>query len=234
MAYKTNATEIVYDFICEKIQNGFWKSGEKIWTEYKLTSELDVSRVAVRQAIDKLVTTNVLRRVQGSGTYVRHNSAVFITSSPSHTFTDSDLLDICRFRVFFESGNIELFIQYATPEEFEKLHEIHDKLMSCDKNSPEFFHYDFEFHSAIAKGTKNFFTNQIFALLNMILIKNQERMHQVLGPEIALKYHPQILEYIDSKDITAASLLMRRHMEDTTSSFEKYLLENKEKRNGFL
>ncbi len=233
MSYTTNATDKVYNLICEKIGNGEWKPEEKIWTEQRFSSELGVSRVAVRQAIDKLVTTSVLRRVQGSGTYVKKNSPFFITSSPSHITTDTDLLDICRFRIFFESGNIELFIKNAQKNDIERLKEIHLQLMNCDKDSDDFFKYDFDFHKTIAYGTQNSFVKQIFRFLNSILITNQERLHQVLGPDIALKYHPLIMEYIEKKDITAASLMMRRHMDETAEAFENFLLLEKEKLNGF-
>lgn len=233
MSYKTNATELVYNFICERIRQGEWKPGEKIWTEYKLTEELGVSRVAVRQAIDKLVTTSTLKKIQGSGTYVKKNIPIFITSSLSHAITDSDLLDIARFRIFFETGNIELFIKYSSEKDLNELRKIHNKLMSCDKSSDDFYHYDFEFHQQIAYGTKNSFVIQIFTFLNSILIANQEKLHQVLGPDIALKYHPLIFEYIEKGDLAAASLMMRRHMEDTADAFEVYLLKAKESLNNF-
>lgn len=218
MSYNKNATELVYNLICRKIQNGEWKPGEKIWTEKKFMAELNVSRTAIRQAVDKLVATSVLKKIQGSGTYVQQNQPVFITSSPSHSITDSELLDICRFRIFFETGNIELFIQNADEEHMEELKTIHNQLMTCDKYSGKFYQLDFDFHQAIAYGTNNSFIIQIYSFLHSFLINNQERLHQVLGPDIALKYHPLIMEYIEKRDAPAASLMMRRHMEEVVDT----------------
>lgn len=233
MAYKSNATELVYNFICDKIQNGEWKPGEKIWTENKLSEELSVSRVAVRQAIDKLATTSVLRKVQGSGTYVQNSKPFFITSLPSHVTSDAELYDIACFRIYFESGNTELFIQNATEEDYKELHSIHEQLMTCDKNSKLFYNLDFTFHKIIAYGTKNSFIIQIFQFLFTVLQRNQARMHEILGAGIALKYHPLIMEYIDQRDPAAASLMMRKHMEETANDFQNYIISSKEKEHGF-
>lgn len=66
MAYQNNATQMVYDLICDKIKSREWMPNDKIWTEQELSQALNVSRVAVRQAVDRLVEISVLKRVQGS------------------------------------------------------------------------------------------------------------------------------------------------------------------------
>ena len=70
MAYPNNATQMVYDLICDKIKSREWMPNDKIWTEQELSQALNVSRVAVRQAVDRLFEISVLKRGQGSGTYV--------------------------------------------------------------------------------------------------------------------------------------------------------------------
>jgi len=234
MAYTTNATELVYNLICEKIQNMEWKQGNKIWTEQKFCIELGVSRVAVRSAIDKLVTTSILRKVQGSGTYVQESNPVALINVPTHQMTDQDILDIIRFRIYFEPGNVIQFLKYGSEEEMEHLEKVHHLLMDCDKSAEDFFKYDFEFHRIIAAGTKNIYIEQVYLLLTDNLVKNQERLHEILGPEIALKYHPVIMEYIKKKDSEVASLIMKRHLEETAELFEKHMLKEKEKSNGYL
>jgi len=233
MAYTTNATELVYNLICEKIQNMEWKQGDKIWTEQKFCTELGVSRVAVRRAIDKLVATSILRKIQGSGTYVQESNPVTLINVPTHNMTDNDLLDIIRFRIYFDSSNVEQFLKYSTDEEMEHLEKVHHLLMNCDRYSDDFFKYDFEFHRIIAAGTRNIYIEQVYSLLTDNLVKNQERLHEILGPEIALNYHPTIMEYLKKKDSEVASLIMKRHLEETAELFEKHIIEEKEKNNGY-
>lgn len=109
MAYQNNATQMVYDLICDKIKSREWMPNDKIWTEQELSQALNVSRVAVRQAVDRLVEISVLKRVQGSGTYVEHYDPIQLIAIPMCALSSEDLLHIIRFRSNFDSGNVLFF-----------------------------------------------------------------------------------------------------------------------------
>ena len=66
------------------------------------------------------------------------------------------------------------------------------------------------------------------------LLSNQERLHKIIGPEVALEYHPQIIKYILRKDCELASIMMRRHLEETVRQVEDYIVMKKEKANGYI
>lgn len=53
-----------------RIENGFWRPGEKLKNELELSQEAGVSRQTVRHALDILSSSGLIDRVQGSGTYV--------------------------------------------------------------------------------------------------------------------------------------------------------------------
>ncbi len=54
----------------QKIDQGLIGSGAKLPTERELTEQYGVSRITVRQALDKLSQDGYIQRRQGSGTYV--------------------------------------------------------------------------------------------------------------------------------------------------------------------
>ena len=56
--------------ILEKIQSGDLQPDDKIPSEHKLAKKFSVSRLTVQRAIRELVSEGLLRRRQGSGTYV--------------------------------------------------------------------------------------------------------------------------------------------------------------------
>lgn len=56
--------------ILNKIKDSVYSPGEQLLSEMKLAEEYEVSRPTVRQAINELVESNVLKRDRGIGTFV--------------------------------------------------------------------------------------------------------------------------------------------------------------------
>lgn len=223
MAYQINASDIVYDFICTKIRDGEWSPGCKIWTEKEISTHLGVSKIAVRSAVGMLVAAGVLRRKQGSGTFVEETAGgVVIMHNPTHVPNIQELVEIMQFRLSFEVSNVELFIKNANFDDFSALQTIHDQLIACDRDSESFYQLDFEFHKLLAEGTHNSYVSRIYELIHDTLQQNLQFLHQIIGPSSALEYHPLIMKYIQKKDTDIASLLMRRHMENAIDEILTY------------
>lgn len=60
----------IHDQIKDKIENGFWKIGDRLPSERELSLQFGVSRMTLRQAIQTLADEGILERKIGSGTYV--------------------------------------------------------------------------------------------------------------------------------------------------------------------
>ena len=60
----------LYDELLERIQNGTYKEGEMLPTEMEVMSEFGVSRMTVRQAMNKLISDEYIKRMRGKGTIV--------------------------------------------------------------------------------------------------------------------------------------------------------------------
>ncbi|HPK47600.1 MAG TPA: GntR family transcriptional regulator [Sphaerochaeta sp.] len=64
-------SELIYREVLARIKEGFWKSGEQIFSERQLANLFGVSRVTVRNAISQLVGEGILEYHKGrSGTFV--------------------------------------------------------------------------------------------------------------------------------------------------------------------
>ena len=232
MAYQRNASDIVYDFICAKIRDGEWSPGSKIWTEKEISAHLGVSKIAVRSAVGMLVAASVLRRKQGSGTFVEENAGgVVIMHNPTHVPNVQELVEILQFRLFFEVSNVELFIQNANEDDLAALQTVHDQLIACNRDSEVFYQLDFEFHKLLAEGTHNSYISSIYELIHDTLQQNLQFLHQIIGPSSALEYHPLIMKYIKKKDAEIAPLLMRRHMEHAIEEILTHANSEQESKN---
>ena len=93
-----------------------------------------------------------------------------------------------------------------------------------------FYTADYNFHDAIAKGTKKKFIFRISNSLSKILLHNQEKLNFMIGPEVGLEYHAFILKYIKERDVELATLYMQKHMEASIQALRTQIRRNREGR----
>ncbi len=191
----------------------------------ELCEELNVSRVAVRQASEQLVAIGLLKKIQGAGTFVRNmDESGYISSiMPMLLVNEKDMLSILEFRIAFESGNVKMFMKHCDQKDLEQL-EFYLEEMQKNIDDIEKFHWaDFKFHETIAKGTKNPFVAKISEIMFEVLESHQAVLYQRVGPGIGLDYHQDILKAIKKGDQELASFLMQRHVEYTVEKYTESL-----------
>ena len=60
----------LYDILLEKILASEWKANDKMPTERELSIRYNVSRVTVRDTLNRLAQAGYIYRIQGKGTFV--------------------------------------------------------------------------------------------------------------------------------------------------------------------
>lgn len=217
MIDNTTQSDKVYEYVLDKIKNNEWSKGERIYSENMLSERLEVSRIAVREALEKFAALGILEKKKGAGTYVSEIdiSSIFGKIVPLMTLQSMDLLHVLKFRLHFEQGNVIEFMKNCSEEDVEELSRIYEEMKLHSKDSEDFYTADYKFHMVIARGTGNPLVISINEILTGILVASQEIVNTKIGPEIGLKYHKAILDAIKSKDTEHAALLMKRHVEST-------------------
>ena len=213
--YNTQALDTAYDYIVKKIQSGEWKPGDKIDTEVKLCQDIGVSRNALRQAVEKLVALSVLKKIQGSGTFVEKVENMSIMSASVLSGNREQMLSILEFRKMFDSYNIELFIKRCSYSEIIALDEVYKEMIVAKDDMNRFQYLDLLFHDIIAKGTRNPMIIQISSLFMDIFRANQEQQYNNVGPESALKYHQRMLECVKDNNAELASVYAKMSIEES-------------------
>lgn len=221
MGYVNNATDAVTDTIIRKIQSGEWVPGMKIMTEEQFVNELGVSRIAVRQAIERLSAISLLHKVQGSGTYVNSFENSSLQAMAYYPATLDRFLTVLEYRKEFDSSNARLFVEHATSEELEQLRKNYVTMVNSKDKQNEFQILENDFHMMIARGTHNAIIQQISTLLDQLLKRYQMLQYENIGPENSIKWHGRILEALESKDAEMAELCVKVHIENSI----KYLTE---------
>jgi GntR family histidine utilization transcriptional repressor len=73
---KTPIYDQVKAFVRQRISQGLWKPGDPVPSESALMQQFGVSRMTVNRALRELVSEGLVRRVQGSGTFVAELSRI--------------------------------------------------------------------------------------------------------------------------------------------------------------
>lgn len=214
---KERASEIVFRTIKENIISGKWVSGTRIMSETQLASELNVSRISVREAIEKLSALNILNKKQGGGTYVNdlQPSIYFNSLIPMLTLDRDNYMEILEFRLIFEIKSIGLCVERCTEEKIMQLEECYNKMVEHEYNGRKFIEEDLKFHMLIMEGANNSILLKVSEVLGEILRYHQEKLYKELGPGGGIKEHKKIIEAIKNRDEELAMIYMRRHIERT-------------------
>lgn len=228
MAYNPHAVDTVYDYIVNKIQSGEWRAETRIMPELKLAEQLGVSRVAVRDAIQKLTGMSVLRKLQGSGTYVEKVDMGSLMNAlrPMAFISDTELLEIMEFRTYFEPGNVRQFIRNCSNEDITALERNYEDLLVHRENPVAFHQLDHDFHLMIAKGTQNSFVIRISDFYVDLIKTQQLYISTRLGPDIALEDHLLIIRFLRERDENLAALHMERHVKRALESMRTFVAKN--------
>lgn len=217
MYKKMNASSIVYKTIEEKILSQEWKPGMKIASENQLSQDIGVSRLSVREAIEKLVALSVLTKKQGDGTYVSELSPSMYLNSliPMILLEEDNLVDILEFRRIIEVDSARLCAERCDQSIIEELEKSYNDMCTYRGISHEFAYADCEFHMIVAKGTSNSLIIKVNSIMTDLWKFQQTKINKYLGPEGGLAAHKKILEAIKNKDPELAEVYMRRHLDRT-------------------
>jgi DNA-binding FadR family transcriptional regulator len=220
---KEKASDRVFKYIEERIANGIWKPGDKITPELQLVEELGVSRISVREAIQKLATLDILVKKRGGGTFVNKfgTSSYMAEILPLLILGESNYKEIMEFRSAIDVIGVKLFVKNADDETVNELENIYEKMEENKDNPKDFFEYDMMFHRVIAKGTENSIFNKITEMtLNITKYYAVEQYHELTSEQRIIE-HKLILEAIKSRDAEIASIYMDRHIKRTIRDLEK-------------
>jgi len=218
----------LYEKIVEQIKNlimeGNLKPGERLPPERDLAEKLNVSRVAVREALLTLEFMGLIEIKRGSGVFIPEKlqpELVLNSIDFALNFKENIIEDLVEVRQILETKMAGLAAKKADQED---ILEIEKKLKIFEekvKQGKEGTNESLKFHLSIARATKNVIFFRILNQLKVLLVqsgrlssKRKER------PFIALKQHYEIFEAIKRKDVKKAEEAMANHLEDIRKIFK--------------
>ncbi len=199
----------VYDYLKEQIIIGVYKPGERL-VEEKISTELNVSRSPIREAIQMLEKDGLLNvKKQGGVTVIQ----------PS--IDDYQYLYECRKEL--ESLAAFLAAQRRTALQLEQIRNAYLKMgkISTQDDLKNVYEANRCFHQSIVEASDNPFLIKMLAQLNGVnsfyrkAILETEPMHM----ETVIDDHQKIFQAIVEKDSVKAKNLFIQHIENDYKTF---------------
>ncbi len=211
---KVNVSEQVFNQLKKMIAEGEWKPGDKLPSENELAASFGVSRMTVRQSLQKLIALGLIETKLGEGSYVRLLEAGDSLNAlmPAMYLNKNSFLDVIEFREMIETESAGLAALRATKEQIEELKEIYNRMISNKKNSKKFAMDDLAFHCKIGEITGNELIIKTYALLDDILEAAMYDGIMKMGTGFAEQYHQFLIESIEAKDEAKARTYMKKHL----------------------
>ncbi|MBU3072637.1 FadR/GntR family transcriptional regulator [Clostridium estertheticum] len=219
----TRTSDRVFNVIQEKIISGEYKPGMKIMSELKLAEELQVSRVSVREAIEKMSAVNIVSKRRGGGTFVNDlKPSVYLNSLiPMITLGQDNYNDILEFRLIIESEASGLCAQRCSDDLVNEIEECYNNMIKYQDDFEKFTEEDLNFHMKIVEGSNSPLIIKVNEILKNLLRAHQKLLYNNLGPSGGLSEHKLILEAIKNRDPQLAKLFAKRHIERTIRDIKK-------------
>ena len=217
---KRNISDVVYEQLMENLIAGEWKPGDKIPSENELAAQLQVSRISVRSALQRLSSLGLVESRQGEGTFVCEFSGAQYANNliPLIVFERSDMQDLMEFRNILDSEIAALAALRATDTDIALLHQNYQRHMAAEGDVTKCADYDSEFHCLLAAATHNALFHKVYQVFQPVFRKNMHQIVSIMGVSGARVNHAAILAAVEQHDPEAARAAMQTHVQETISS----------------
>ncbi len=214
---RTNLTTLVLDRLRDFVIAEGLAKGDRIPSERKLASRLNVSRPTLRRALEWLNRRGAVRRVQGGGTYLKSNFLAVLAEAPGGTDDEQiDLREIVEARCVLESLLVSFAAQRVSRRDAQRLRDAVEQSARSVDDPASWYREDLQFHLEIARLAGNSVLRaSLHAIMNNVL-QVWSTFSKQFDARKGLEGHRAIAEHLARGDAEAA----RRQMERPPEPFE--------------
>jgi GntR family transcriptional regulator, transcriptional repressor for pyruvate dehydrogenase complex len=226
----------VTDVLRAKIESAAWTPGARVPTEKDLSTQLNVSRATVREALTRLKHEGYVYSVQGKGAFVADQPGL-------NTFRVDQLLSenpidsahIFELRSLVEQNCAALAAERRTVANLREMKRALKKMVSEQKNGGLGLEADIAFHRSIADATGNPIlarfadfvgkhTREYLQVVRLSALKSSHRLNDIE------REHMDIIDAIESRKPEAARKAVSRHLENGADRFATSAPDEKKSR----
>ena len=220
-------TRQIEEGLMNYIQNEELAVGMKIPNEFELAERFKVGRSTVREAIRSLAAQGILEVRRGSGTYVKSREPIQDDPLGLNQIEDeyAKAMDILEVRLMLEPEIAANAAKNATEEDKQKLKQLCDETEALYVLNEDHTHKDSEFHSQIAKCSKN----QVVENLIPIITAGIQKFIVLTGRKLqneTIETHRAITNAILNGDPNGARYAMIMHLNYNRLALQERMQNN--------
>src|SRR6056297_873020 len=215
---------VVVDTLTARIQAGDYPTDSRLPSERALAAELGVSRNTLREALDVLEQRKMVRRRQGSGSFVIYQSDHPDAPLRGSVGERTSPLDHLIVRSIIEPEMIRLAVMNMTPRELEALARIVVRIEAVRTDIDDFTRCEEEFYRSIAKATRNPLLESCYELTIEVCRQSFRTalMRKHLTPDRIQDYQTRfnsLFNAIATRDVEAAVEITQLHLVEEQKLF---------------
>jgi len=207
----------VAEYVKEQILDGSLEVGQKLPSERKLSEEIGVGRLSIREGLRKLESVGIVKTVYGvnSGSYVCQIDSGNITENLVNLlrFSSITIEQLTEARLGLAPVILKRFIRFASKDainELESCLEGVEKMLTFDIKRRE---KSINFHRLIGEGSNNpiliFMNESILEIFQNFISRFTTPIYY---SKKILEHNKEILKYIREKNEEKASKAMENHI----------------------
>ena len=220
---KTNLVDEVYEQLHNQIISGKLREGEKIASENKLADSFDVSRVVIREALQRLRSEKHIITKHGLGSFVTNQKNYTLLGEIESFVPEEGYDQLLQFREAVEFKAIRLSTTYGTEEDFKRLFDSIKQMKLTTGNLEAYSYADYDFHYAVVQCSHNqLLVRSISACKDFIIPILMQSNKVPNSHEFGVDMHYRIAEAIAKNDAKGAINAYKNDMKYTKLRLQKF------------
>ena len=199
------------------------KAGDRLPSESEFEDMFDVSRSTIREAMKLLKAENIVEIERGRGTFISSKTGI-VNDPLGLEFVDkSNLVEsLLEARLIIEPPIAFLAAERATDEDISVLADIIREMMTKERQATDTAELDMEFHTQIAKCTKNNILHRVVPIINESILRGHNQTYDDnKSLEKAIKSHVNIFDSIRDHEPSTARYEAERHIRQTLDDIKQ-------------
>ncbi len=222
---KQNVVNDVFEQLRQKLIDENWAPGSRLPSEQELCNMLNVSRVSVRSAVQRLRDLGIVITRQGSGSYISEDFTPQTLNNrlrPVMNLSKEEFHDMMVFRQTVEFKCMELAVVYATTEDILSIEQALNRMLVNKNDYKKYSEADFDFHLAIAKASKNKVFYNVMLSIKDSYYYYLEELNRALGITLeSVDAHIKIYLAMKNRDASTAVQVLGETMAENLTAIER-------------